>query len=109
MGNHDDHKGRADWENLLKQGIDQLSDLKDEEPPNLAALQMLVAQTQIEQRRQFYGDLLAFLAMAAMLLTSLAFALLREPVYFLVFQGAGAVLSVLGAGAWYTGQRRAAK
>lgn len=106
MSDHDDPTKRADWERLLKQGLDQASDLRDEEPPNLAALQMLVAETQAEQRRQLYADLFKFWAVAAMLLAGLAFALLREPVYFLAFQGAVAVLSLAGAGLWYTGLRR---
>lgn len=67
---------------------------------------MLVAEKRAEQRQQLHADLLKFWAVAAMLLAGLAFALLREPVYFLAFQGAMAVLSLVGAGLWYTGAGR---
>ena len=106
MSNHDEQAGRADWERLLKQGLDQVGDLGDEQPPNLGALQMLVAETQLEQRRQLHADLLKFWAAAAMLLAGLAFALLREPVYFIAFQGAVTLLSLVGAVLWYAGVRR---
>lgn len=95
-----------DWEALLKQGLDQVADLKDEEQPDLAALQMLVADVQADQKRSLYADLFKFWAVAAVLLAGLAFALLREPVFFLAFQGAVAFLSLAGAGLWYTGRRR---
>lgn len=105
MRRHDE-EGREHWEALLKQGIDQLSDLGEEEPPNLAALQMLVADVQAEGRRKLYLDLLKFWAVAAVLLTGAAWALLREPVYFLLLQGVVALLSLVGAGLWYTSRKR---
>jgi type VI protein secretion system component VasF len=102
MGKQDE----KDWEALLRRGLDQVADLGGEEPPDLAALQMLVADVQAEQRRRLYRDLLAFWAVAAVLLAGLALALVREPAGFLAFQGVVAVLSLIGAGVWYTGWRR---
>lgn len=96
-----------DWEALLKQGLDQVADLKDEEPPDLAALQMLVADVQADQRRTLYADLLRFWAVAAVVLAGLALAVLREPVFFLAFQGILGILALAGAALWYTGRRRA--
>ncbi|MFZ5824401.1 MAG: YxlC family protein [Bacillota bacterium] len=106
MSSHDDQTGQPGWERLLKQGLDRVGDLGDEQPPNLGALQMLVAATQAEQRRQLQADLLKFWAVAAMLLAVLAFAYLEEPVYFIAFQGAVTLLSLVGAVLWYAGARR---
>lgn len=105
MQKHDE----KDWESLLKTGLDQVSDLGDEEPPNLASLQMLVSDVQAEQRRSLYADLLRFWAVAAVLLSALAWVWLRQPVFILALQGSVALLSLVGAGLWYLGGRRAAE
>jgi hypothetical protein len=101
-----DKRDEQDWEALLKRGLDQVADLGGEEPPDLAALQMLVADVQAEQRRELYRDLLAFWAVAAVLLTGIALALVRAPAGFLAFQGGVALVSLIGGWAWYTGSRR---
>lgn len=95
-----------DWERLLKRGLDQVADLGDEAPPELGALQMLVADVQAGQRRRLYADLLRFWAVAAVVLTGLAWALLRQPVFFLALQGVVGLLSLVGAGLWHAGGRR---
>lgn len=98
-----------DWEALLKEGLEQIANLDEEEPPNLAALQMLVVDVTAEQRRQLYADLLKFWAAAAVILAGLAWALLRQPVFFLALQGVVGFISLAGAGLWYANWRRAAE
>lgn len=96
-------KGPEQWEDHLRQGLDALSDLGDEQPPNLANLQMLVASVQQEQRRTTLRDLMLFWVCALALLAGGLYAVSRQPVYFVALQG----LVVLGAGAvWFTGARR---
>lgn len=91
------------WEEQLRQGLDVLSDLGDEQPPNLAALQMLVADVQREQRRRLTRDLSLFWLCAASLLAVGLFVISRQPVYFLALQG----LVLLAAGAtWLAGSRK---
>jgi hypothetical protein len=97
------HKGPEPWEEHLRQGLDALSDLGDEQPPNLANLQMLVANVQQEQRRTTLRDLLLFWICALALLTGGLYAVSRQPAYFVALQG----LVLVGAGAaWFTGARR---
>jgi len=94
------------WEKQLKQGLDTLSDVSREEPPNLADLQMLVAQVQREQRQQTGRDLALFW-LAALLTVSLAmFVFSQRPVYFLVFQGLVFVCLLGGGVVWLTGRKR---
>ncbi|MDF2627156.1 MAG: hypothetical protein K0R39_987 [Symbiobacteriaceae bacterium] len=96
-------KGPEQWEDHLRQGLDLLSDLGDEQPPNLANLQMLVASVQQEQRRTTLRDLALFWTCALALLSGGLYVVSRQPVYFLALQG----LIFLGAGAaWLSGSRR---
>ncbi len=94
---------------LLRQGLDRVSDLGDEQPPNLGDLQMLVASVQAEQRQKLYGDLLKFWGVAAVLLAAILLAFQRSPIAFLVFQGAVGLLSLIGAGLWYVGRKQVAE
>jgi hypothetical protein len=93
------------WEADLRRGLDAISDLGDEQPPNLAALQMLVADVQREQRRRLVRDLVLFWACAAVILTGLLYALSRNPIYFLVLQGI-AVVGTLAAGLGFVTARK---
>lgn len=96
-------KGPEQWEDHLRQGLDALSDLGDEQPPNLADLQMLVASVQQEQRRTTLRELALFWICALALLSGGLYAVSRQPAYFLALQG----LVLAGAGAaWLTGGRR---
>jgi len=90
------------WEEHLRQGLDTLSDLGDEQPPELANLQMLVADVQREQRRQTARDLALFWLCAVALLAGGLYAVSRQPVWFLVLQG----MVLLAAGAAWLGRRR---
>lgn len=101
-----EHDRNAEWEEQLRQGLDQLSDLNHEEPPNLAALQMLVVEVQAEQRRKLKADLLKFWGVGVTLLTFALAASARQPLYFLAWQGAAALLLLAGAFAWRGGKKR---
>lgn len=79
--------GAEPWEEHLRHGLDALSDLGDEQPPNLAGLQMLVVQVQQEQRRQTLRDLALFWLCALLILGALYVVVARQPVYYLVAQG----------------------
>jgi hypothetical protein len=93
------------WEAELRRGLDAISDLGDEQPPDIASLQMLVADVQREQRRHLVRDLVLFWACAAVILTALLYALSRNPVYFLVLQGI-AVVGTLAAGLGFLTARK---
>lgn len=103
MNEHDQNPA---WEEQMRQGLDQLSDLGHEEPPNLAALQMLVVEVQAEQRRKLKADLLKFWGVGVTLLTFALAASAREPLYFLAWQGAAALLGLVGALAWSGTKKR---
>ncbi|HWI53059.1 MAG TPA: YxlC family protein [Symbiobacteriaceae bacterium] len=91
------------WEEQIRQGLDRLADLGDEQPPELANLQMLVADVQRDQRRQTVRDLALFWLCAVALLTGGLYAVSRQPVYFLALQGL--VLLAVGV-VWLGGRRR---
>lgn len=94
------------WEEQLRRGLDAMSDLGEEQPPDLAALQMLAASVLAEQRRKLTADLLRFWAVAVTLLCLALILASRRPVYFLVWQGAAALLLLIGALAWRGGRKR---
>lgn len=97
------NKRPEQWEEHLRQGLDAISDLGDEQPPDLANLQMLVADVSREQRRKTLRDLALFWLCASALLAGGLYAVSRQPVYFLALQG----LVLLAAGAaWLGGRRR---
>jgi len=93
-------------EQLLREGLDRVSDLGDEQPPDLGNLQMLVATVQAEQRQRLRADLLKFWGVAAVLLTALLFGFMRSPTAFLFFQGAAGLLSLVGVGLWYASRKQ---
>jgi hypothetical protein len=92
------------WEDELRQGLDAMTDLGAEQPPNLADLQLMVAQVQAEQRRTAVRDLLLFWTVALVLLTGGLYLFSREPVFFLALQGVLAV-AMVGAGLVWAGLR----
>lgn len=94
------------WERQLRQGLDAIADMSQEEPPNLADLQMLVADVQAEQRRQLGADLLKFWGVAAVMLSLALSASAHWPAYFLAWQAATALLLLVGALAWRSGRKR---
>lgn len=91
-----------EWEEHLRQGLDALSDLGEEQPPSLANLQMLVADVQREQRRSTLRDLALFWLCAVALLGGGLFVVSRQPVFFLALQG----LVLLAAGVAWVGARK---
>lgn len=93
------------WEADLRRGLDALSDLGDEQPPDIAGLQMLVADVQREQRRTLVRDLLLFWGVAAVILTVVMYVSSRNPVFFLVLQGM-AIVGMVAAGIGYLGVRK---
>lgn len=87
------------WEEQLRQGLDLLSDLGAEEPPNLADLQMLVVQVQREQRQQLMRDLALFWLCGLTVLAVIFYLVSRSPAYFMAIQGLALVgLAATGAG-----------
>lgn len=86
------------WETELAQALDRLSDLGDEAPPNVAAIQMLVLEVQREERRKAARDLLLFLACAAIILSGVIYTLAERPGVFLALQ-AGALLALAAVAA----------
>lgn len=93
------------WEEQLRAGLDQLSDLGQEEPPNLADLQMLVVQVQREQKSRTLRDLALFWLCAVALLAGGLYAFSRQPTYFMLLQGA-AMVGLVAAGAVHLGRER---
>jgi Na+/H+ antiporter NhaD/arsenite permease-like protein len=96
---------REPWEDALRQGLDAIADPGAEEPPNVAGLQMLVAQVQREQRRATLRDLALFWGCALVLLTAGLYAFSRQPGYFVALQGLAAV-GLLAAAVLYLAQRK---
>lgn len=87
------------WEEQLREGLDALSDLGAEEPPNLADLQMLVVQVQREQRQQLLRDLTLFWLCGLTVLAVVFYLISRSTVYFVAIQGLALVgLAATGAG-----------
>lgn len=105
MSKATDHGQPADWEALLRDGLDQMAAIA-EEPPQIAALQMLVADVQQAQRQQLRADLVKFGAVAVLLLSLLLWGFLRAPLSMLIAQGSLAMLSLVGAGLWHAGRKR---
>lgn len=79
--------GAEPWEDQLRQGLDALSDLGGEQPPNIANLQMMVAQVQQEQRARTLRDLSLFWLCGLLVLGVLYVMITREPLAFLILQG----------------------
>jgi hypothetical protein len=89
------------WEEELRQGLDTISHMDEEEaPPSLAALQMLVADVRREERRRVLRELTLFWACAAVLLAAAMAVLARRPLYFLGFEAAAGLLLLVGALLW---------
>lgn len=98
------------WEELLRRGLDARSDLGDEQPPSVAGLQLLVAEVQREQRRQTARDLALFWLCGAVVVGGAVLLAVREPVYFLVWQGVAAAGGAVAALLWRrAGQKEAAE
>lgn len=97
---------RPDWESQLRQGLDALSDTGQEEPPNVADLQMLVASVQAEQRQQLRSDLLKFWGVGVLLLTLALAISAQRPIYFIAWQGIATLLLIAWALAWRGGKKR---
>lgn len=95
------------WEDTLVRGLYRFSDLTDEDPPNVAALQMLVARVQWEERRRAVRDLLLFLMSAFAILGALVCTLAASPGLFLASQ-AVSVIVLLGVAAASRGEWRQA-
>lgn len=88
-------RDEAAWEAELAEALDQLSDLGAEAAPDVADLQMLVAQVQREERRKAVRDLLLFWACGLVVMGGVLYTLTARPGLFVALQ-IGAVLA-LGA------------
>jgi hypothetical protein len=99
-------KGTETWADELRRGLAAVADLGDEQPPDLAALQLLVARVRAEQRRELRRDLLRFWGLAVLVLTGALVVVSRQPAWFLVGQAllAGVLLAV-GVLAIFQGKR----
>ena len=96
---------REPWEEALRQGLDAMADLGAEEAPDVADLQLLVAQVQREQRRTTLRDLALFWGCALGLLAGGLSGFSRQPVYFFALQ-AGVTVALLAAALLHVGQRK---
>lgn len=105
MSDPTDRNQQDEWEGLLREGLDQLAVI-EEEPPQIAALQMLVADVQQAQRKQLRADLLKFGGVAVLLLSVILYGFLRAPLSMLIAQGSLALLSLVGVGLWHAGSKR---
>lgn len=105
-GEPKERSARAPWEAELCGGLDRLSDLGGEEPPNVAALQMLVLHVQQESRRQTMRDLLLFWACAAAILSGVVYAMAALPLLFVLLQVGVIIAMVMGLVVWRAQGRR---
>lgn len=98
--------GPETWEQTIDRELSALSDLSQEEPPSVAALQLLVSQVQREGRQQTARDLLLFWLCAAAVLGGLLYALGQVPLIFLALQGAAVTVGLACAVIWSDERKR---
>lgn len=93
------------WQADLAHTLDQLAELGDEAPPNVADLQLLVLQVQREERRRATRDLLLFLGCAVAVVSGVLYTLTELPGLFLALQ-VGVVVALVALARRGTGARK---